>query len=44
MIEDAGKGLDADCVHALARWHDRHDLESRVDDQLRELDRMLTAV
>lgn len=44
MTEDAGRGLDADCVHALARWHDRHDLESRVDDQLRELDRMLTAV
>ncbi|MCC7084662.1 MAG: HD domain-containing protein [Pirellulales bacterium] len=44
MNKDAHKGLDADCIEALARWHDRNELGPRVDAQLRELDRMLTAV
>lgn len=41
LSHDAGTGVDPDCVEALARWHERHQLASRVEDQLREVDRHL---
>ena len=40
MSSDAGQGVDPDCVRALARWHEHHELKSRVDDQLREVERL----
>jgi putative nucleotidyltransferase with HDIG domain len=42
MSKDAGAGIDPECLCALERWHDHHELESRVDAQLCEVDRMLT--
>jgi putative nucleotidyltransferase with HDIG domain len=44
MTEDAQRGVDPTCVEALARWHERNELESRVDAQFRELDRLMTAI
>jgi putative nucleotidyltransferase with HDIG domain len=41
LSQDAGRGLDADCVHAVARWHDRNHFQSRVEAQMREVDRLL---
>jgi putative nucleotidyltransferase with HDIG domain len=41
LAQDAGRGLDADCVHAFQRWHDRNHFRSRVEAQLREVDRLL---
>ena len=41
MDFETGQGLDADCVDALVRWNNQAQLESRVDDQLREVDRLL---
>ena len=42
LTEDIGRGVDAECVHALERWQDRKGLESRVDAQLAEVDRVLS--
>jgi putative nucleotidyltransferase with HDIG domain len=44
MSKDCGAGIDADCFAALQRWHDRHALQSRVEGQLQEVDRVLTEV
>jgi HD-GYP domain-containing protein (c-di-GMP phosphodiesterase class II) len=44
MSQDAGRGVDADCLRALAEWQDRHELESRVENQLREVDRLLSEI
>jgi len=41
MAKDAGAGVDRECFHALERWHDRNEMESRVESQLREVDRLL---
>ena len=41
MAKDAGTAIDADCFAALERWLDRNSLESRVDAQLQEVDRLL---
>ncbi|MEX0677689.1 MAG: HD domain-containing phosphohydrolase [Pirellulales bacterium] len=41
MSEEAGKGLDANCVHALQRWQDRNQFHSRVEAQMAEVDRLL---
>jgi putative nucleotidyltransferase with HDIG domain len=41
LQRDVGCAFDAECVSALERWHDRHALQSRVESQLREVDRML---
>ena len=41
MARDVGVGLDADCFAALEDWIDRNSLSTRVDAQLREVDRLL---
>ncbi|MEX2286747.1 MAG: HD domain-containing phosphohydrolase [Planctomycetaceae bacterium] len=41
MSQDAGSGVDPECFHALVRWQDRNQLESRVEAQLQEVDRLL---
>ena len=41
MSKDTGAGLDPQCFQALARWQDRNQLESRVEAQLCEVDRLL---
>jgi putative nucleotidyltransferase with HDIG domain len=42
LLRDAGTGLDPDCVEALQRSQERHQLGSRVEGQLTELDRLLS--
>ena len=42
MRLDAGRGVDPDCLQALLQWQDGHKLQSRVDAQLREVDRMMS--
>lgn len=42
LSREAGSGLDPDCVSAVRRWQERNQLESRVDSQLAEIDRLLT--
>jgi hypothetical protein len=39
MSHDGGSGVDSDCLHALERWQDHHQLESRVEAQLEAVDR-----
>jgi HD-GYP domain-containing protein (c-di-GMP phosphodiesterase class II) len=41
VTRDSGTGLDPECVAALKRWHDRQELESRVDAQLNAVDRLM---
>jgi putative nucleotidyltransferase with HDIG domain len=41
MWADAGTGIDPDCLCALERWHDRTETQSRVDEQLREVERLV---
>jgi HD-GYP domain-containing protein (c-di-GMP phosphodiesterase class II) len=41
LMRDAGRGVDLECLRAIGRWHDRHAFESRVEAQLREVDRVL---
>jgi putative nucleotidyltransferase with HDIG domain len=41
MSRDAGTGIDPDCFAALERWHDRSEMESRVEAQLAEIDRLV---
>ena len=41
MAKDVGTGIDPECLHALERWQDQHQLESRVEDQMAEADRLL---
>jgi putative nucleotidyltransferase with HDIG domain len=41
LSDCAGSELDADCVQALERWQQRNHLESRVEAQMREVDRLL---
>ncbi len=42
LSRDAGSGVDPECLHALERWHDAGELESRVESQLGEVDRLLS--
>ena len=42
MSRDAGRGIDPECLEALCRWQDRSQLESRVEAQLLEVDRLLS--
>lgn len=44
LARDAGKGVDPECVHALERWLDRGNVSSRVEAQLREVDRALSGL
>jgi putative nucleotidyltransferase with HDIG domain len=41
LARDAGDGVDPECLHALERWLDRHALESRVEAQMCEVDRLI---
>ncbi len=41
MSHEAGSGVDPECFHALERWQESHQLESRVEAQLAEVDRLL---
>jgi putative nucleotidyltransferase with HDIG domain len=41
MTADVGTGFDPECLGALGRWYERHEMQSRVDKQLREVDRLL---
>jgi putative nucleotidyltransferase with HDIG domain len=41
LARDAGNGVDPECLHALERWLDRHSMESRVEAQLCEVDRLI---
>ncbi len=41
LTRDAGRGVDPECLEALCRWQDRSQLESRVEAQLLEVDRLL---
>jgi len=41
MSRDLGAGVDPDCFQALQRWQDRNQLESRVEHQLAEVDRLI---
>ena len=42
MAKDAGSGIDPECFSALEHWLDRNELESRVERQMAEVDRLLT--
>ncbi len=42
LDNDTDRGFDRECVQALAGWHDRYQMESRIELQLREVDRLLT--
>jgi putative nucleotidyltransferase with HDIG domain len=42
MSKDAGQGVDPECFAALVRWQDRSALQTRVESQLAEVDRLLT--
>ncbi len=44
LSKDAGAGVDRECLHALARWHGRHQLVSRVEAQLAEVESVLAGV
>jgi putative nucleotidyltransferase with HDIG domain len=44
LTRDLGRGIDAECLQALERWQDQHALESRVDAQLQEVERLSTAL
>ncbi len=41
MAKDVGSGIDGDCFAALQRWHDRSSMESRVEQQMIEVERLL---
>jgi putative nucleotidyltransferase with HDIG domain len=41
MSAETGQSFDGECVGALLRWNERSQLEPRVEDQLREVDRLL---
>jgi HD-GYP domain-containing protein (c-di-GMP phosphodiesterase class II) len=41
MANDVGRGIFGDCFEALSRFQDRQQLESRVEAQLNEVDRLL---
>ena len=41
MSREVGTGIDGDCFAALEKWHERHDVMSRVEDQMAEVDRLL---
>jgi putative nucleotidyltransferase with HDIG domain len=41
MTAEEGKAFDPECVRALTIWHERGQLESRVEAQLSEVDRLL---
>lgn len=44
MSNDTASGIDPDCFAALERWQDRNQLDSRVDAQRSEVDRLLSSL
>ncbi len=42
LRRDCGAGVDADCVSALERWHERTSLPSRVEAQLEQVEHLLS--
>jgi len=44
LSRDAGRGVDPDCLSALVRWQERSQLGSRIEAQLREVDRALSGL
>jgi HD-GYP domain-containing protein (c-di-GMP phosphodiesterase class II) len=42
MSKDVGSGIDAECFEAVRRWHDRSALASRVEQQLQEVERLIS--
>ena len=42
LARDAGRGVDAECLEALTRWQEANQLVSRVDEQLAEVDRLIS--
>lgn len=42
MSNDAGAGIDPECFAALERWLQQHDLQSRVESQLAEVERLIS--
>ena len=42
MSKDAGLGVDAECLQALSNWQDHNQMESRVQAQMLEVDRLLS--
>jgi putative nucleotidyltransferase with HDIG domain len=42
LAKDVGRGIDQDCLVAVRQWHDGHELQSRVEMQLQEVDRLLS--
>src|SRR5262249_13222117 len=41
LAKETGQAFDGQCVSALHRWLARQEFESRVEDQMREVDRLL---
>jgi putative nucleotidyltransferase with HDIG domain len=41
MSAEVGVGVDPDCLHALERWQDGNQLQSRVEAQMQEVERLL---
>jgi putative nucleotidyltransferase with HDIG domain len=41
MTKEVGSGIDGECFDALQHWHDCGSMESRVEQQMREVERLL---
>lgn len=41
LASEAGRAFDLECIDALHRWLERQELESRVEEQMREVERLL---
>ena len=41
LASEAGRGFDADCIDALHRWFGHQEFESRVEEQMQEVERLL---
>jgi len=42
LTRDKGKGIDGDCFEALQRWQNQAQFTSRVEQQIQEVDRLLS--
>ena len=41
LAGEAGRGFDSDCIDALHRWLGHQEFESRIEEQMREVERLL---
>ena len=41
LVKDSGKAFDPDCVKAVQNWYEKHELASRVEDQLEAIERLV---